>query len=209
MFSVFLEPVFWKAVMVLYILLNPFLMSVYLQPVLEDLDAVAFSKVLLRAGCISSLVFSCFAILGDKIFTDILQIRFESFLLFGGAVFFVISLGYFSKGSMALAQLRGNAEHLAGAIAMPFMIGPGTVSASVLAGSTQSPLLGVLSVWVSVFLALGSLIVLKYVIDHARRRFTPLVQRYFDLAGRISALLIGSIAIDMMLTGMESWIHRL
>jgi multiple antibiotic resistance protein len=209
MFSVFLEPVFWKAVMVLYILLNPFLMSVYLQPVLEDLDSLAFSKVLLRSGCISSLVFSCFAILGDKIFTDILQIRFESFLLFGGAVFFVISLGYFSKGSMALAQLRGNAEHLAGAIAMPFMIGPGTVSASVLAGSTQSPLLGVLSVWVSVFLALGSLIVLKYVIDHARRRFTPLVQRYFDLAGRISALLIGSIAIDMMLTGVESWIHRL
>jgi len=209
MFTIFLEPSFWKATMVLYILLNPFLMSVYLQPVLEDLEGVAFSKVMLRAGVISSIVFSCFAILGDKIFTDILQIRFESFLLFGGAVFFVISLGYFSKGSMALAQLRGNAEHLAGAIAMPFMIGPGTVSASVLAGSALSPWMGVLSVWVAVFLALGSLIVLKYMIDNARRRFAPLVQRYFDLVGRISALLIGSIAIDMMLTGLESWIQGL
>lgn len=35
-------------------------------------------------------------------------------------------------------MLRGKAEHLAGSVAMPFMIGPGTVNASVIIGTKHN-----------------------------------------------------------------------
>ena len=45
----------------LLMLLNPFLLIVYLIDLVQDMDFTAFSKVLSRAGVISVLVFIFFA----------------------------------------------------------------------------------------------------------------------------------------------------
>ena len=41
------------------------------------------------------------------------------------------------SGKILLFETHGNPEHLAGAVAMPFMIAPGTLSASMLIGFLQ------------------------------------------------------------------------
>lgn len=38
------------------------------------------------------------------------------------------------QGADTIGEMRGAPEHLAGTIAMPFMIGPGTISAAVVTG---------------------------------------------------------------------------
>jgi small neutral amino acid transporter SnatA (MarC family) len=71
-------------------LLNPFMMSVYLIDLITDLRRELFVRVLLRGALISGAVFAVFAWSGDAIFSDVLQVRFASFQIFGGIVFLLI-----------------------------------------------------------------------------------------------------------------------
>lgn len=46
----------------------------------------------------------------------------------------MIGYRYVFQGADTIGEMRGAPEHLAGTIAMPFMIGPGTISAAVVTG---------------------------------------------------------------------------
>lgn len=189
----------------LLVLLNPFLLSIYLLDLIEKLSFARLGRVLFRASLISGVVFCAFAWAGDALLTKLLHVRFASFMIFGGAVFLVIGIRFVLMGGDALASLRGSAGHVAGSIAMPFMIGPGTVSASVVAG-TRSPLpLAVLSIALALVATSVTVLLLKFIHDVVRQRNEKLVERYIDIVGRLSALVIGTIAVEMILQGFEKW----
>ncbi len=197
---------FIKSVLLLFVLLNPPLMTVYLLDLIRGLDRTTFNRVLLRGGAISAAVFAAFAVTGDAIFTDLLQVRFAAFLLFGGLIFLLIGVRFVMIGPDAIQQLRGQPEHLAGSVAMPFMIGPGTVSASILIGAQlKSPALSIAAILVALASTLLGVIVLKQLHDWVRQRNAELVERYVDIVGRISALIIGTIAVEMILQGIDLW----
>jgi len=197
---------FIKSVLLLFVLLNPPLMTVYLIDLIRGLDRATFNRVLLRGGAISAAVFAAFALTGDAIFTDLLQVRFAAFLLFGGLIFLLIGVRFVMVGPDAIHQLRGQPEHLAGSVAMPFMIGPGTVSASILIGAQlKSPALSIAAILVALASTLLGVIVLKQLHDWVRQRNAELVERYVDVVGRISALVIGTIAVEMILQGIDLW----
>ncbi len=198
------EP-FVKSAALLAVLLNPFLMSIYLLDLIESLDDNTFARTLVRGAVIATGVFCVFAAGGDAIFSDLLQVRFASFLIFGGVLFLLIGIRFAQQGPAALSQLRGSPEHLAGSVAMPFMVGPGTVSASILAGARLPLHWALLSIVAGMLVTVVGLVVLKAIHTRAKERNTKLVDRYIDLVGRASALLIGTIAIDMILTGLETW----
>ena len=149
---------FISSVTLLLMLLNPFLLILYLIDLVQDLDKDQFRNVLIRAGLISTSVFSIFALVGDALFEDILQARFASFQIFGGIIFLLIGIQFMFTGPSALRAIRGAPEHIAGSIALPIMIGPGTVSASVLAGSRLSPGLAVLSIALSVLVTVVTIL---------------------------------------------------
>ncbi len=197
---------FYKSFILMFVLLNPFSLSVYLLDLVRDLNIKEFSSVLIRASFISGAAYITFALTGDAIFKDLLQVRFAAFLLFGGIVFLILGLRYVFNGSEALVELRGSPEHLAGSVALPFMIGPGTVSASVLAGSQLEPMFAILAIVLALGLSDISLILLKYLHDYVKTRNEPLVERYIDIVGRISALVVGTIAVEMILQGIELWL---
>lgn len=199
---------FIKSGMLLFVLLNPFMMSIYLIDLIQELPQRVFTAVVARGAAISSIVFIVFALLGDRIFTDLIQARFASFLIFGGLIFLVIGVRFVFNGSETLKGLRGNPEHLGGSIAMPFMIGPGTVSASVLAGSRLSPLLAASCILLSLCIVVGSLAAFKALIDFLRRRDERLVERYLEMIGRVMALVIGTFAVEMILQGVDLWLGR-
>lgn len=189
----------------LLVLLNPFLLVVYLIDMVERLDPVSFTKVLVRASVISLVVFWVFAVVGDAVFSEILQARFASFQIFGGIVFLLIGLQFVFQGPRALQFLRGDSEHLGGAIAMPVMIGPGTLSASVLIGERLGRGPSLLAILFALGVTVGVIVGLKWLHDWVRPRREPLVERYIEIAGRISALIVGTVAIEMVMQGARSW----
>jgi small neutral amino acid transporter SnatA (MarC family) len=198
---------FIQAYMLLFILLNPFLMVVDLLDVFEKLPPETFRRVLLRAGAISFLVFSLFALLGDFLFRDVLQAQFASFQVFGGIIFLLIGLQFLFQGNSAIAALRGESQHIAGAIAMPIMIGPGTIGASILIGKRLSQFNAVLAVGAAALTSVLVIILLKYLHDYVRERNEKLVDRYIEIVGRAMALVVGTFAVEMIMRGLQGWMQ--
>jgi small neutral amino acid transporter SnatA (MarC family) len=196
-----------SSALLLFALLNPFLMSIYLLDLITDLPRAVFVRVLARDALISALVFSVFAWGGDAIFSGVLQVRFASFQVFGGIIFLAIGLRFVFKGADAMRTIRGQPEHLAGSIAMPFMIGPGTLSASVVVGA-RLPVpdaIGVIFATLAVTVALVAAIKLAH--DLLKERNARLVDRYIEIVGRVSALLIGTFAVEMIFEGIGGWLE--
>jgi len=195
---------FLKSLALFLVLFNPFLMSIYLLDLIQEMDRSSFFKVLIRAIFISGGVFFLFAWGGEAIFTDLLQVEFASFLLFGGIVIFLIALQMMFTGSEAIKKMRGgDPAHISGSIAMPFMIGPGTISASVIAGNTLSYPMAALSIALSLVLTVIMLMLLKQAFDTIKVRNADLLERYIDITGRAGALLTGTIGIQMILQGIR------
>ncbi|MGK2943329.1 MAG: MarC family protein [Desulfuromonadales bacterium] len=200
---------FTKSFLLLFMLLNPFLLIIYLVDLVQEMEFRDFSRVLNRAGWISSGVFIVFALLGELIFKNLLQAQFASFQIFGGIIFLVIGMQFVFKGPDAIKNLRGKPEHIAGAIAMPIMIGPGTVSASILAGEQLQPLWAIAAILLAVSLVVIIMIGLKKLHDIVRTRNEPLIERYVEVAGRVVALVIGTYSIEMIMQGLSHWMDVL
>lgn len=199
---------FIKSSALLLVLLNPFLVVLYLVDVVEKLDRGQFARVLTHAGFIAALVFCCFAILGDAIFSSIVQAEFASFQIFGGVVFLLIGVQFVFYGPTAIEILRGRSEHLAGAIAMPVLIGPGTISASVVIGKRLDALSACIAVVAAVTIFIAVMLILKHVHDVVRPQRASLVQRYIEIAGRIMALYVGTVSVDMIMQGVRAWVQK-
>ena len=197
-----------KSTLLLLVLLNPFLLVIYLVDVIRKVKKEEFTKVLLRAGLIACIVFCAFAILGDAVFSDFMQVDFASFQIFGGIVFLIIGIQFVFKGPSAIEILRGESKHLAGAIAMPVLVGPGTISASVVIGKRHDSLLACLCIIVALSVCLVAVAILKYIHDRIQAKNEPLVERYIEIAGRVTALFVGTVAVQMILTGLVSWSAR-
>ena len=192
----------------LLMLLNPFLVVVYLIDVMQKMESRTFRHVLLRAGIISSVVFCFFAILGDTVFSEIMQVEFASFQIFGGIVFLLIGLQFVFRGPQAIEILRGESEHLVGAIAMPVLIGPGTISVSVIIGKRLDPLMACISIFFAISISVAIILLLKSLHDIVRTRHERLIQRYIDIAGRITAHYVGTVSIEMIMQGIRTWADK-
>lgn len=190
------------------VLLNPFLVIVYLVDVVAKLKGREFVRVLIRAGMISTVVFCIFAWLGDAVFSTLVQAHFASFQIFGGVVFLIIGLQFVFRGPLAIEMLRGESKHLAGSIAMPVLIGPGTISASIIIGERHSTLLASGVIIAAVAVSVVAMLLLKALHDYVLPRNEDLVDRYIAIAGRITALFVGTISIEMIMKGTLSWAQQ-
>ncbi|MFV5442107.1 MarC family protein [Acinetobacter oleivorans] len=189
-------------------LLNPFLMSIYMIGLIRHTETKVFNKALIQGGLIAYVVFLLFAWGGEAIFNRYLNVRFESFLIFGGLIFLVIGYRYVFQGADTIGEMRGAPEHLAGTVAMPFMIGPGTISAAVVTGMSMSIVEAAIVIALVLFLTCSILIAMKFSHDHLRYKHAKYIDRYFDIVGRLAALLIGTIAVDMIVNGVTRLIDK-
>lgn len=192
--------------MLLLVILNPFALSVYLFEVLRQHSTKVIAAMLLRASLIAGAVLSAFAIGGERLFTDLLQVRFFAFQIFGGIVFLIIGLKFILEGASTVVLLRGEPEKLAGTVAMPFLIGPGTISAAALAGARHGSLRGVAIVCLALLVTGVVLITLQLIFDRVKEHNATLLERYAEVAGRVSGFLAGSISVEMIATGIETWL---
>jgi small neutral amino acid transporter SnatA (MarC family) len=199
---------FIRSITLLLTLLNPFLVIIYLVDVVQNLKRRQFRHAIFIAGLIAIVVFCCFAILGDTIFSGLMQVEFASFQIFGGIVFLLIGIQFVFRGPTAIEMLRGESRDIAGSIAMPVLIGPGTISASVIIGKRHDPLLACLAVVIAVVVCLIVIALLKSFHDVVRPTREALIERYIVIAGRITALYVGTVAINMIMQGLLTWAYK-
>lgn len=198
---------FLRSCALLLALLNPFLVIIYLVDLVQKLSPQQFSSVLFRAAWIASVVFCCFALLGDRLFSHVIQAHFASFQIFGGIIFLLIGLQFVFRGPRAIEFLRGDTDGVAGAVAMPVLIGPGTISASVVIGKRLPPLVACGAVFTAVVISILIMLLLKWVHDYVRPRREPLIERYIEITGRITALYVGTVSVEMIMQGIGEWMR--
>ena len=85
---------------------------------------------------------------------------------------------------------------------MPFMIGPGTVSASVVIGARLPVLNAAAVILITLVLTVLLVIAIKIAHDYVKKRNAKIIDRYLEIVGCLSALLIGTIATEMILEGL-------
>jgi multiple antibiotic resistance protein len=198
-----------KSFLLLFVLLNPFILSVYLFELIQSLSFLEFARQLARAAWISFVVFVAFAWGGDALFEEVLQIRFAAFLIFGGVTFLVVGVRLIVGSGPPVDALSPRSGGGSAAIAMPFIVGPGTISASVVAGSRLDPSVASLVIAAALSSAIAAILAIKWLHDFVRTRNESLIARYSEIAGRVTALFTGSFAIEMILTGIERWLDAL
>ncbi len=199
-----------KAFLLLFVLLNPFILSIYLLELVRELSLKEFSAQIVKAVVLSFAIFLVFAWAGERIFADVLQIRFLAFMIFGGVIFLIVGVRLILGIGPPVEVPAAGHHDMSGAIAMPFIVGPGTISAVVIISSSTRHF-GATAAIIALAMsaAVLALLALKWLHDFVRYRNERYVERYTEIAGRVTALFTGSFAIDMILKGFERWMTEL
>ena len=187
------------------VMINPFALFLYLEPIRKDLNHKDFLKVIAKATLISFVVCLIFFYLGNFVFQNIFQINVESFRIFGGIVLFSFSYLFIVKGQEALIMMKEDLDNLASEIALPFMVGAGTISLSILLSQEMSYFLGtttLIIIFLVNFLLLMFLIKLRKMMDTKRIKIA--FDKNMGVLLRLNGFFIGAMGIDMILTGINN-----
>ncbi|MFT4312902.1 MAG: MarC family protein [Candidatus Woesearchaeota archaeon] len=192
-------------IIAMLVLLNPFAMFLYLQPVMKALSKKEFLKVLTKATIISLSIFTIFLLTRELFFEALFNIRFESFQIFGGIVLFSMAYYFIVRGEKALIILKEDLEDLANDIALPFMVGAGTISLTIIMSETHN-FFGGLTI---VSIALGVNYVLILFLQFIRNQFDKRKMRVafdknMEILLKLSGFFLGAIGIDMIITGITA-----
>jgi multiple antibiotic resistance protein len=194
-----------KTILSFIVMMNPFALFLYLTPVMKELKHQEFLLVLTKASFISYGIILFFILTGESIFNIIFQIEFNSFRIFGGIVIFSFAYYYIVQGRKALIQLRGSLDDLAAEIAMPFMVGAGTISLAIIASGELT--IGMNMVILPIILIINFLIILglKTIRDHImQKRQRIAFDKTMGILLRLTGFFVGAIGIDMALRGIKN-----
>lgn len=189
----------------LIVMLNPFALFLYLEPIRKELDHKQFMTVIFKASAISLAVCYLFFFSGEFLFKRVFMIDFESFRIFGGIIIFSFAYFYIVKGQKALIMMKENLDDLASEIALPFMVGAGTISLSILTSYRQPKLTGIFILLLAFGINFLAIYILKIFRDSLEgRRLKTAYDKNMEVLMRLNGFFIGAIGINMILTGIKN-----
>ncbi len=194
----------------LLVLINPFALFVYLNPVIDGVGIRKFLlRVFLRASVISFAILGIFVVTGTQVFDQLLGIRFDAFRIFGGLVILSIALAFIVQGKRSLIALREDLDDLASEIALPYMVGAATISISILAGNDLSAPVGLGTLFIAIvinYVTIAALIGVKYKV--LRNGWRVAFDKLMGVLLRINGFFIGAIGVDLIITGTLAVIDK-
>lgn len=186
-------------------MLNPFALFLYLEPIRKDLKHGDFVKVIMKATLISFTVCLIFFYSGDTIFREFFQINFESFRIFGGIIIFSYAYLFILKGNKAMIMMKEDLDDLASEIALPFMVGAGTISLSILLSQKMEYMEGTFALSVIFLLNFIVLVLLKTFRDSIeKRKLKTAFDKNMEVLLRLNGFFIGAIGVNMVLSGINN-----
>jgi len=185
------------------VLLNPFALFIYMVPLYKEQNIHTFFRILLGATAISYVVYAAFAIFGQKIF-EILQLDFEAFRIFGGVVLVSFALSFILQGKKSMIKTRGEIGTIASEVALPFIVGAGTITQSILIGESQSALRG--SFIIAVVMLINFLIVSALMLARHRlhNKYNVVFDKNAEIFLRLNGFIVGAYGIDLIIIGIRN-----
>lgn len=187
------------------ILLNPFALFVYLLPLKKELGLRSLSSILTRASLISFVVYMLFAVLGTQLF-NVLLIDFESFRIFGGIVLVSFALSFILLGKQSMINTKGEINKIAAEVALPFIVGAGTITQSILIGNVYSDAKSALTIFLVMIANFSIVMSIAYI----RQRLNPKLKIVFDrnaeIILRLTGFLVGAYGVNLIVVGLRNLI---
>jgi len=186
-------------------MLNPFALFLYLEPIRKDLSHKQFINVIVKASLISLVICYLFFFSGEFLFKKVFMIEFESFRVFGGIIIFSYAYFFIVKGQRALIMIKENLDDLASEIALPFMVGAGTISLSILTSYRHARWTGMLILLTAFVINFISIYLLKVLRDSLEgRKLKKAYDKNMEVLLRLNGFFIGAIGVNMILTGIQN-----
>ena len=183
--------------------MNPIALFVYVIPLKRELGFDTFLRVLRKASLISFVVFATFAVFGAFIFTDIFQIRFSSFRLFGGVLLVAFALKFILQGDQAMIDTKGKIDSVASQVALPYMVGSATIALAILMGNRFGSLTAVLMIGAVMALVFAVVTMLAAIREHATSVFKAAMDTNLQILLRINGFFIGAIGFDLIVSAIQ------
>lgn len=186
------------------LLLNPFALFIYLKDVMENLSHKDFLRVMTRATVVSFLICILFAAFGDRIFMDIFHVDFQAFRVFGGVVLFSFAFLFIVRGHKTMIQVKSSLDEIANELAMPFMVGAGVISVSILMGHQGNYMLSAVQIAISLIINMAIVIALKFTKDYLTSiNAKSFFDKFMGILVRLLSFMIGAIGVNMIFTGIK------
>jgi multiple antibiotic resistance protein len=185
------------------VLLNPFALFVYTIPLYKEHKLGTYFRILAAASAISYLIYAAFTVFGQRIF-EVLQVDFEVFRIFGGIVLVSFALRFILQGKKSMITTRGEIGKIASEVALPFIVGAGTITQSILIGEARSALRGSLiiaAVMIINFVIVSSLMITR---DKMADRFVVAFDKNAEIILRINGFIVGAYGVDLIVVGIKN-----
>jgi len=193
-----------EAIIAFLVLLNPIAMFIFLQPVIRKLSFSELLRVLAKASVGAFIIFALFALGGDIFFQKVLQVRFDSFRIFGGLVITYLSFVMIVQGKKSFINYNADHSLISGEIMMPLMVGAGTISLSILMGDSFGKARTVVALALVIAITYVFIAGLALLRKRVIRRFARAFDRDMDMALRLIAFFAGTIGLDMIINGVQN-----
>ncbi len=199
-----MEPTFISATILLIVITDPLGNIPPVLAALRGVDPARRRLVILRECAIAFLVLLMFMFFGQQ-FLSILQLKEETLKVAGGVILFLIAINMVFPGSGArLAGGEAGREPFIVPIAIPLISGPSAmVTVMIIAGSNNHRMIE----WVvalSITIAVSAVVMLL-----STRLQRVLGDQVITAFERLMGLVLTAISIDMLLSGVASYIKLL
>jgi len=185
------------------VLLNPFALFIYLMPLKKERGLREFMQILLRASLISGVIYLLFAFFGQAIFRE-LNVNFEAFRIFGGVVLVSFALSFILQGKQSMISTRGELSKIAAEVALPFIVGAGTITLSILIGEVQAAVASVVIVTVVMIINFLIIMSLAYLRHRLNDKLKIVLDKNAEILLRINGFVVGAYGVDLIITGISN-----
>jgi small neutral amino acid transporter SnatA (MarC family) len=196
-----------RATLLLLVMLNPFATMLYLTNLMQERSRREFSQIYIRAVIFTGLILWGFALTGEFILDSVFQVSLPAVRIFGGITIFMAAYTYIMQGPEGIKLFKGDVTTVAQNIALPFLVGPGAIWVSISMGQDFGPLPA--GVMILIALAVNTVATFLYaaLVQSSPGKLTlTRIVSYFQMAMRLNALLIGAVAVQMILSGIQEFI---
>jgi len=186
-----------KAVIVLFIIVDPLGDIPIFMSLMESMTGVQKRKVFNTAVIIGSILLLVFAFTGQEIFA-IFGVSLYAFEVAGGILLLIIAMRILISGSMH--EENSSPESIGAVpIAMPLLVGPGAITTTIFNLQAYDVFVTALSV------------VIVMVIVWVILRYVDSIYRFLGKTGslviaRVVSLLIAALAVQYILNGVEQFV---
>jgi len=194
-----------EAIVSLVVMLNPFGLFFYLTPVKDHMKPKVFIDTFLKSSLMSTVIAILFYFFGEYFFINILKINFEAFRIFGGIIIFSLSFLYLIGGRRSIIVMKDNPGDQAAEIALPFMVGLGSISLIVITSRNMPGLPGFIAVISALLIHFFAAAGFLYARDKIKK---TALKNYFEetitVMVRLNGFFIGTICVNMIIKGIKS-----